>query len=57
MKYKLRAQEFPGGSVVRALCTHCEGPGSILGEGTKIPQLTWQAKKKKRRGSTFGRYC
>ena len=30
-------QEFPGGSVVRTRSFHCWGPGSIPGQGSKIP--------------------
>ena len=29
--------EFPGGPVVRTQCFHCGDPGSIPGQGTKIP--------------------
>lgn len=28
---------FPGGPVVKTLCFHCRGTGSIPGQGTKIP--------------------
>ena len=37
------AREFPGGPVVRTWHFHCCGPGSTLGQGTKIP---WCGKKK-----------
>ena len=37
------AREFPGGPVVRTWHFHCCGPGSMLGQGTKIP---WCGKKK-----------
>ena len=30
--------EFPGSPVVRTPHFHCQGAGSILGQGTKIPQ-------------------
>ena len=30
-------QEFPGGPVVRTRHFHCQGPDSILGQGTKNP--------------------
>ena len=47
-KYQYR--EFPGGPVVRTLCFHCWGPGSILGWGTKTLQaVQWGQKKKKER--------
>ena len=37
-------REFPGGPVVTTARFHCQGPGSIPGQGTKIPQATWRAK-------------
>ena len=40
--------EFPGGPVVRAPCFHCEGPGSIPGQGTKILQAARCGQKKKK---------
>ena len=40
--------EFPGCSVVRTLHT-AEGPGSILGWGTKIPQALCRGPKKKKK--------
>ena len=33
--------KFPDGPVVRTWHFHCQGPGSIPGQGTKIPQTTW----------------
>ena len=33
-------QEFPGGRVVRTLSLQCGDPGSVPGQGTKIPQTT-----------------
>ena len=38
---KSQLREFPGGSVVRTPCSHCQGPGSIPGRGTKILQAAW----------------
>lgn len=37
--------ELPGGPVVSTLCSDCQGPSSISGWGTKIPQ-PWERKKK-----------
>ena len=31
-----------------ALCFHCQGPGSIPGQGTKIPEALWCGQKKKK---------
>ena len=31
-----KCQKFPGSPVVIALCFHCQGPGLITGQGTKI---------------------
>ena len=44
-------REFPGGPVVRTRSFHCWGPGSIPGQGTKIPQAAQcgQEKKKKKK--------
>ena len=33
-------RDFPGGSVVKTPCSQCRGPGSIPGQGTKIPHTT-----------------
>ena len=44
----LRSQEgreFPGGPVVRTQFFHCQGPGSIPGQGTKISQATGHSQK------------
>ena len=30
-----------------ACLVHCQGPGSILGQGTDIPQAMWSGQKKK----------
>ena len=43
----LSLREFPGDLVVRALHLHCSGPGSILGQGTKLPSHTKQPKKER----------
>ena len=43
--------EFPGGPVVRTRLFHCWGPGSIPGQGTKMPppgKPSHMAKKKKK---------
>ena len=32
--------------MVRTLCFHCQGPGSIPGRGTNIPQATQCGKTK-----------
>ena len=34
---KIFAGDFPGCPVVKTLCFHCRGSGSIIGWGTKIP--------------------
>ena len=40
--------EFPGNPVVRTWRSHCWGPGSIPGRGTKIPQtVRWGLKSQK----------
>ena len=39
-------REFPGGLVVRIPGFHCNGPGSISGQGTDIPQIVWRGQKK-----------
>ena len=41
--------EFPGGPVVRAPRVHRRDPGSIPGQGTKIPQAAWRGEKKRRK--------
>ena len=35
--HKILSWDFPGGPVVKTLCFHCSGHGSIPGRGTKIP--------------------
>ena len=40
-------QEFPGNPVVRTPRTHCRGPDSIHGQGTKIPPKKKKSKKSK----------
>ena len=37
---------FPGGPVVKILCSHARGEGWISSQGTKIPPATWQGQKK-----------
>lgn len=41
----LKNREFPGGSMVRALCFHCRGLLSILGWGTKISPAPKKCKR------------
>ena len=36
-----------GGPVARNRCSHCPGLGSIPGQGTKVPQVTWCGQKQK----------
>ena len=54
MRWRLEDQlrftcgEFPGSPVVRTQRVHCWGPGSIPGQGTKIPQAAWHGQKKKK---------
>ena len=50
LKKKKDCREFPGSPVVRTPCFTYEGPGSIPGRGTKIPQAAWRGQKKKKRG-------
>ena len=46
--FKKQNKEFPGGPVVRTLQFYCpEGPGSIPGRGTKIPQASAWPKQNK----------
>ena len=40
--------------MVRTPCFHCRGPGSIPGGGTKIPQASRHAKKKKKKSGIQG---
>ena len=52
MFQKFTLGDFPGGPVVKTLCSQCRGPGSnpwlIPGRGTKIPyEAQWPKKKKK----------
>ena len=44
---KLYCWDFPGGPVIKTLCSTAGAPCSILGPGTKIPQAVWDALKKK----------
>ena len=39
-------REFSGSAVVRTLCFHCRGTGSIPGQGTKILHAMQQGKKR-----------
>ena len=45
--YKKYSWEFPGGLVVRSLRFQCCGPGSVPGQGTKIPEAAQHGQKKK----------
>ena len=48
----LEKKKFAGSSVVKTGHFHCPGPGSIPGQGTKIPKAMWHwTKKKKKRRS------
>ena len=47
--HKRDQQEFAGGPVVRTLCSHSEGPGSVSGWGTKIPQVMQHSQEKRER--------
>ena len=42
-------REFPGSPVVRTPCFHCRGLGSVLGQGTKIPQAAQCSQKEKKK--------
>lgn len=42
--YLITFHRIPGASVVRTLCFHCHGPGSIPGGGTKIESHVTQPK-------------
>ena len=41
--------KFPDGLVIRTQHFHCQGPGSIPGQGTKILQAMQRGKKKKKK--------
>ena len=45
----MKVWDFPGDLVVRIQCSHCRCPGSIPGQGTKIPQAVQHSQKKKRK--------
>ena len=42
----LWSREFPGSPVVRTWSFHCQGLGSVPGQGTKILQAMWHGKNK-----------
>ena len=49
-EFKLeQAGEVPGGPVVRTWCFHCQGPDSIPGRGSKIPQAAWHGQNNKKK--------
>ena len=45
----LEKKKFAGSSVVKTGHFHCPGPGSIPGQGTKIPKAMWHWTKKKKK--------
>ena len=45
MPQKKHANEFPGSPVVRLLTFTAKGLGSVLGQGTEIPQVTQHRQK------------
>ena len=45
---RLLSCDFCGGPVVRTLCFHCRGMGSIPGWGTKILHVMWHGQKFKK---------
>ena len=45
---KADSWEFPGSPMIRTWNFHCWDPGSISGQGTKIPQVTQCSQKKKK---------
>ena len=49
-------KEFPGSPEVKYEHFHCRGPGSIPGQGTKIPQNVQGGEKKKKTGQCRVRY-
>ena len=40
--------EFPGSLAVMIWCFHCRDLGSILGQGTEIPQAAQRGQKKEK---------
>ena len=46
----LESRDFPGGPVVKTLCSMAGGMGLIRGRGTKIPRATRPKKKKNLEG-------
>ena len=52
-KKKKGGWEFPGSPVVKTRCFHCQGPGSIAGRGTKIPQATQHGQKEKKKSDSI----
>ena len=51
----LKLREFPGSPVVRTPSSHCCGPDSVPGQGTKIPRAVQcgQGKKRRRKKNTL----
>ena len=45
---KADSWEFPGSLMIRTWSFHCWDPGSISGQGTKIPQVTQCGQKNKK---------
>ena len=48
MKVLKKERNMSSGNSLAAQCFHCCGPGSILGWGTKIPQLSMAQPKEKK---------
>ena len=46
-----RLRELPGDPVVETWHFHCHGPGSVPGQGARIPQATQCGQKKKKNRS------
>ena len=48
MEIFLYFREFPGSPMADTQCLHCQGLGSIPGQGTKMPQAAQSSQKKER---------
>jgi len=53
MQLKTLHREFPGCPAIRTQQFHCRAPGSIPGQGTKIPQATQHGQKIKTLDTTY----
>ena len=49
-------REFRGGAVVRTWRFHCQGPSSVPGRRTKIPQAAQRGQKKKKKSHFVKQY-